>query len=248
MKKRFCIIFIIAMVVACMGVPSLVFASDTSANGTYKYVTVMGNKYKYYASIYTRNNKTAVQAYMHAWSNEYENYPVGYMGSNARLYNAQGTLVKADGWKYNDTVSGGMSSATSKHYASGTFYSKGGARFYNGDGYNTYTSTKSPNVQITFRSSRMYNVNANEEIYGSEIFLNQYNIEPDLIEALGDNGIVGYVKATDLEEREPMSLSEAKEYMEKLPDQRKISLYERDGETIIGTFTIDYSPCQAVVY
>lgn len=121
-----------------------------------------------------------------------------------------------------------------------TFYSRGQVAMFKGDGYYTYTTPMSP-YQQTF-SARMlqeeYHVNDNNEIYGSEYILNQYDIEPDLISSVGDNNIEGYVKTVDLELKQPNSPEEAIVYMENLPTERVIPLYECDGETVIGTFTI----------
>lgn len=63
------------------------------------------------------------------------------------------------------------------------------------------------------------------------------------IETVGDNGIVGYVRAEELDSDKPNSLEETLEYMNNLPDEKTVFVYESDGQTIIDTFTI----CNGIV-
>lgn len=55
---------------------------------------------------------------------------------------------------------------------------------------------------------------------------------PDLIYAIGDDGNFGYVRATDLDG--PANLEEAQNY----EPIGSVPLYDKDGVTVIGTFTI----------
>ncbi len=58
---------------------------------------------------------------------------------------------------------------------------------------------------------------------------------PDLIAAIGDNGVHGYVKDSDLNcDIEPKSLEEA---MNMKYDSCSIPLYDKNGKTIIDSFT-----------
>lgn len=124
--------------------------------------------------------------------------------------------------------------------SAGTYYGRGQVRVYNGNGYNTYTTTMSPYVQGRSLANFEVHVNENNEIYGSEYFLEQHNIHPDLISAIGDNGVEGYVKAIDLEEPMPDTLEEAIEYQNNISSERTINLYKNDGITVIGTYTVEY--------
>ncbi len=63
--------------------------------------------------------------------------------------------------------------------------------------------------------------------------------EPDLIKAMGDDGkTVGYVLATDLNGFQPKNPKEAIEWQAKNKGGRIISLYDVNGEKVIGTFTV----------
>lgn len=92
---------------------------------------------------------------------------------------------------------------------------------------------------ITYQDTTI-RTNQNGEIYGSELFLSEIGVEPDLILAIGINNVCGYVRASDLE---PVinSPEEALEYQQTLEPSKTIPLYEEDGTTIIGSFVIDNS-------
>ncbi|MDA2813567.1 hypothetical protein O4J56_23170 [Nocardiopsis sp. RSe5-2] len=94
------------------------------------------------------------------------------------------------------------------------------------------------------RTAPSYATNAQGETYGSALDARTPQEEPDLIEAYGDDGTLGYVKADDLNGPD-QTREEVLEHIEAqeegaIPDVR-IPLYERDGETVIGTFTIEGS-------
>ncbi|WP_232699113.1 hypothetical protein [Brevibacillus daliensis] len=61
--------------------------------------------------------------------------------------------------------------------------------------------------------------------------------EPDLISTVGENGVVGYVKASDMAPS-VSSPEEAIAYQESMEaiGYKSIPLYESDGKTVIGEF------------
>lgn len=99
-----------------------------------------------------------------------------------------------------------------------------------------------------------YPVNQNGETYGSV----ETNVHPDLqdypdlIAAIGEDGVVGYVRKTELDGEQPKNPEEASRYMERLDAAREaakaagqeylryIPVYEEDGVTVIGRFGVDY--------
>lgn len=83
--------------------------------------------------------------------------------------------------------------------------------------------------------------NENGEIYGSEYFLNQIGVEPDLILTCGENGVEGFVRAEDLNYDPVETLQDVITYQETRAIKRSIPLYAADGETVIGSFTVDNS-------
>ena len=85
----------------------------------------------------------------------------------------------------------------------------------------------------------IYPVNEIGLTYGSGAKASSFETEPDLIEAMGKDGIIGYVYATDLRGPIPNSPAEALAIMEKRSDQgRSIPLYKVDGKTVIGEFMV----------
>lgn len=94
------------------------------------------------------------------------------------------------------------------------------------------------------RPAPSYATNAEGQTYGSALEARTPQEEPDLIEAYGDDGTSGYVRADDLNGPAP-TREEVLEHIDAqekgaIPDVR-IPLYESDGTTVIGTFTIEGS-------
>lgn len=85
---------------------------------------------------------------------------------------------------------------------------------------------------------KKYSINRNGETYGNLLTAIYVGYESDLIEAIGINGVEGYVKSTDLNLPLPSSPSEAVKAT-KNATSRTINLYDKDGEEVIGLFQID---------
>lgn len=66
-----------------------------------------------------------------------------------------------------------------------------------------------------------------------------YEDTSDLIAAIGDNGVIGYIRRSEAEEAEEEDLSPNGD---KITDQlsHTISLYDKDGITVLDTFTFQY--------
>ncbi len=78
--------------------------------------------------------------------------------------------------------------------------------------------------------------NAAGETYGTLLNVTVPGTEPDLVKALGVDGItMGYVRWSDLNGPEPKTLAEAAN-QSKYAATKRIPLYESDGKTIIGEF------------
>jgi hypothetical protein len=96
----------------------------------------------------------------------------------------------------------------------------------------------------------IYPVNENGLTYGSAADAISIETEPDLISAVGVDGVEGYVYSKDLQGEMPKTPEEAvtitKALEEKLstanPNEpviiRTIPLYDVDGKTVIGEFAI----------
>ena len=166
-------------------------SAETGASNT-KYTTVNNYDYRYW-SLIANNVEGRVDADTLAGLDGMNYAPVGYMGAQARLYSSSGVLKASSTWVYNEgtsypTARGSLTYKTT----SGYYYSKGQVKFYNGDGYTTYTSAATPNFapprSVISDKNVIIQKNDNGEIYGSGLFLDEIGVQPDLIMAEGING------------------------------------------------------------
>lgn len=90
-----------------------------------------------------------------------------------------------------------------------------------------------------------YKLNSNGESYGSGAAAVYVEDMPDLIRVLGDNGIEGYVYASEMIGEPPSSPEEAiklqEERISKNDIEKIINVYDCEGETVIDTYTIKFS-------
>ena len=80
-----------------------------------------------------------------------------------------------------------------------------------------------------------YPKNENGESYGPDIYANTYpEYEPDLILAQNEDGVIGYIKKTDIKGGAE-TLEEALNWK---PQENTVPMYLEDGITVIGEFRI----------
>lgn len=95
------------------------------------------------------------------------------------------------------------------------------------------------NIAAVIEKAPNYSVNEQGQTYGKGPYPAGPSQEPDLIRAVGENGVVGYVKSSDLNGPSFSSPEEAlahQETLHKAGGYELIPLYESDGETVIGEF------------
>lgn len=237
-KRTFAFIF---AVIFSFSLTSLC-ASAAFGDSAVRTATVYGYTYSFGSMIHNEENgRISYQTNVAVSSTD--TVPVGYMGVRARLYSESGALVSSTSFTYNTDETGGELAASGYNTTSGYYYSKGAVKLYNGTGYTSYDSYATPNFTPTNAYSLSGNNitvqrNENGEIYGSEIFLNQIGVNPDLILTENSTGIVGYVRADDLNNDDVLTPAEALATMvNKAP--RSIPMYASNGETVVGTFVID---------
>lgn len=210
-------------------------------NSSTRTAKVYNINYSYWSSINSSNGKWVLFS---TYGKVHDSCPAGYMGLQPRLFAENGTLVKAYDWHYN-----------ASDYAAGTrlrvpynydgvvkgkyYYSCGQVKFYNGDGYTTYVCAASPNTQVPVSTSSVKR-NIHGELYGIDGDHSQNGMEVDLIQAIGNNGRIGYVKRSDLDGNDVSNPSEVFSYVDKCLDcpGRIIPIYESDGVTVIDSFTV----------
>ncbi len=218
---------------------SLCVHADTSSN--WQTATVYGYSYDYRSSLWNRyfNSGNTIEAVAEVFTSNRKNAPAGYMGAQARLYTSSGTLKYASSMVYNDTAVINVYAYSERATSSGYFYSQSKVNFYNGNGYTSYTANKSPNAAVpsALNSNIEYSVNVNNETYGSGLLADALGIEPDLIAAVGRDGIEGYVRSEDLAPT-PSNPEEAVVMAERAKTDRTIPLYSLEGE-VIGEFVVN---------
>ena len=229
-KKALCYLSVFVLL---LSVATPVFAA-TSTSSPEKSVTLLGYTYRYWSTLL--GDETSVWGYIDVMADD--NVPVGYIGVNSCLYNDSGALVKTTGWEYNDDEIAGWSRSAGKYYQTGTYYSKGQVKFYNGNGYYTYTAYATPYISVKTGVSTQILTNANGLTYGSDMLVENGSDTPDLILAIGTDGSEGYVYAGDV----------YGEYDEDALSSRFIPLYKEDGVTVIGTFEVscEYSEWEII--
>lgn len=243
MKRKIGAILCISLLVSIMCLGNTVAANESGTSTA----TVYGITYTYWSEI-QRNNKGKIEGLTAFDAGK--NIPASYVGLKARVYSSTGVLVSSSDWSYGTGVpgfdvcaSGKMNSiydpTVTPNY--NYYYSKGQVQYYNGNGYTTYTCKATPNISsgLSRSISAQVSTNENGEVYGSELYLSDIGIKPDLISALGENGVVGYVKRADLDALSIDNPMEAESYESYKPICRTIPLYECDGETEIGVFVIN---------
>lgn len=89
-------------------------------------------------------------------------------------------------------------------------------------------------------ATHVYPKNKSGQTYGSELYASSPDKAPDLISAVAVDGTSGYVRSVDLNEVMPKTPEEAiaRQNKRKIGDVRKISVYDVDGKTVIGTFNV----------
>lgn len=109
---------------------------------------VIGYSYYNQASIYVNasgNTGAHATTGVHSKSG---NVPSGYMGYRAGLYKDNGVLCKQTSWKYNSSPLAGTIGGTgyTTSCGKGAYFSRGMTAGYNGNGYFTIETYRSPSL------------------------------------------------------------------------------------------------------
>lgn len=122
-----------------------VAASAGVAESTASSVNLYGVTYQHRAVISTASSPTRVATASTRISSSVT-VSAGRMGTYPRLWSSAGKILKTEGYSYNHVSGIGTSSSTQLRPApAGSYYSQGCVQIWNGGGYNTYCTTRSPN-------------------------------------------------------------------------------------------------------
>ncbi|MCF7754454.1 peptidase [Paenibacillus xylanexedens] len=250
----------VSMVMIC--ILSLFLASSTvlanTASSPYSTPKIKGHTYTFTSEVWTRNFTTGTTAEAVASVKASASVPNGYMGAMARLYTSGGSLKASSSMTYNTSKISSFFVYSPRITTKTTYYAQNVGEFYNGNGYTRYTGYKSPNLKLSnVNSSNVlfenntetsetihelllqtkYDVNSQGDTYGSALSEPIIGVEPDLIAAIGTNGIEGYLKAEDLTPK-ITTIEEALAQSQVNGTVRTIHLYDVEGDNIIGEFDV----------
>lgn len=225
-----------ALYTMCISVLVSILSLSSSAVGESAKTTktVYGHTYVYWSTL-GDGSPGKLGAFSSIVTEHNTNVPEGYMGARAGLYTSSGTLKGSSDWEYNSSSASGRSAYYEYSATSGTYYAKGSVKIYNGDGYNTYDCKATPNISPKTTRAAIQ-VNSYGEVFGSELFLNEVGVQPDLILAEGLDGTIGYVRNNDINRDPVTTLEDAIAYGS--GSSYSIPLYAEDGRTVIGQFRV----------
>lgn len=245
--KKFLSIALAAAMCMAMSIPAFavvnrdLYAGDAEYESSKSTLTTNGYTYRYWASLYQGTSFRAA-TYIQVTNGD---TPANSIQLKAGLYNESGDLLKETEWVTNRVATNLEYTATGK-YAADAAYSRGQVAIKERDGsFTTHTTTKTATVSRaaetqllqTLGKDGQYLRNINGETYGSELLSDVVGQSPDLIAAVGNNDVHGYIRAEDrmtLLNRD-MDLNAR---ILAAAEDRDIPLYDRDGR-VIGTFTIE---------
>lgn len=208
---------------------------------------VAGNKTYDVSSILYQDSSTQYRASVWAQTTDSSNVPANYIGVDAYLCNEAQELIYNTGWKYNSTTANFHYAVTPKQRTSDIVYATGQVKLYTGTKHvieaapeTTYVGgSRSMSVLTRGLVAGAYPTNSAGKTYGSVLCAQLVGHQPDLISAVGRNGISGYVKNEDLNP-EIRSEADIAAYNAALANDRSIPLYDLQGN-VIGAFEIGVS-------
>lgn len=179
--------------------------------------------------------------------------PQGNMGSQPTLYEEGGKSLATTSMQYSDTATYYYFRNTDTARFTDYVYAGGLARIYNGGGYDTVIAPDTAHVlnsalmtQLadTLDSNGQYPVNAQGQSYGSGLLANTVGHAPDLISAVGVDGVEGYILRTDTDPE--ITTREGALLHTAIANQNlTIPLYDEECN-VIGTFELSPVPQEAV--
>lgn len=163
---------------------------------------INGYSYEYYASLTTTSTSATAKTTIKTRNNAA--VPGGYMGAQARLYDAtNGALAKCNDMYFPNSSTYQLTDRCTLE-SKGTYYSQGLVGIYDDGDYHIWATEPTTYGSVRYSANSLdnisdkYSVNNEGETYGTGLAYNEYNEFPDLISAEGVNGVVGYVRNEDL--------------------------------------------------
>ncbi|AOY76164.1 hypothetical protein [Clostridium formicaceticum] len=140
-------LFIVTFLIALIFSASITAVFATVAEGEKKDLTVNGTSYWNQSYIQLWGSKIVARSKVSLKSGS--SLPVGYLGVLSRMYKDDGVLKTANAeWEYNSSPAFSYDVPTTYISDSGTYYSYGLTRIFNGSGYTQHTTNRSPSLKL----------------------------------------------------------------------------------------------------
>ena len=163
--------------------------------------------------------------------------PVNTMGCCAGLADAEsGDIILTGDWKMNTYADRSIYAITPQKYYSRAVFAVGWAkvegksevRLYDSPSRGNARSMRAENLLATLAEDNTYPVNSAGETYGSVLLADVVGEAPDLLSAVNQDGVSGYIRIEDVPES--CGGTEAK----------AIPLYDQDGNVIDAFELVEY--------
>lgn len=200
-------VVLLAALACPIGVHAMAVEEWESSKTTYRYA---GYNYDGWTILYKDNDGRYRSS---SWIQEQNNSPLPakYIGVSAEIRNTAGKILVSRPVKYNAAAESWIWQETSSARGEGTIYSAGTVYLSNGTKSVQYDLPESDNVNTgrqaatlqtlaeeTLTAEGTYPVNAQGQTYGSTALSKVVGYEPDLLAAVGIDGVEGYILRTDV--------------------------------------------------
>lgn len=236
MKKFFSLMLALAM--CCSLAVSVSAAGDREYIGDPMTIPVSPYSYKAWSEMYVGSDYRAA-TYVQTSNNR--DVPANYIKCQARLYDLAGDRVITSR-EVSSNVPTNLEAVVTNHCATTEAYSRGWAAFKNQYGdYERYDLIKTKTIMLgrssgvdglealkcSLDENGQYPVNRLGESYGSDLLSEVVGEVPDLISAVGVDGVRGYIRDEDTHAK----------YDEPLDQDVLIPLYDVNGN-VIGSYVL----------
>lgn len=247
-KKATALALVFITMTACM---ISAFAYNTPTESDYK--TVNGVRYKITTDLYLDGGRQYRGA-VYVSTTDQSHVPAGTIFVQAELYDTKSTkAVSYSDWSYNKTADYWAYAITPNYYTDDYVRATGNVQINYGTTYESFTAPATRfaingnrsqdmdnKLKLALDADGNYPKTINGETYGSGLSSSIVGYKPDLISAIGTNGVSGYIRNEDASPK-LATVKDYEIYMAKLEAaDRKIPLYDLQGN-VIGDFEISKS-------
>ena len=235
-----CVLFVGAIQFAAFASESG-FAASTDFRGSETYIKSYNTEYKGFSILTVGDGfKATTQIYVTRTLTSIPPVYTKYLGYQARLFSSTGLVASS---KIEKVSTDYLPAVSTTVWRGAKAFSRGFVEYKSNDG-KTYSMVLNPaypssrnailesaileSLRASLNENNFYPVNRYGESYGSALLADIVGEDPDLILAVGNNGLSGYVRADELKA----------DYDVPPEDNVTISVYDLDG-LVIDTFVLN---------